>query len=127
MYGFQPVHRSFGYHYNKYSNAEAITPLMAPLMIAFIFSGLAINQRVAPTICMVLIRKRLLNMASRMVLSIKKITTSEIIMTSTSSQILTVPDIFIQLTHQCFRVIHIANIGLCFQVVLMFSRVSTFT
>jgi C-terminal processing protease CtpA/Prc len=37
---------------------------MAPFAIALMFSGFEINQRVAPTICMVLIKKRLLNMAS---------------------------------------------------------------
>ena len=42
-------------------------PLIAPLIIALAFIGLAMNQRVAPTICIVFIRKRLLNMASRMV------------------------------------------------------------
>ena len=41
---------------------DAINPFMMALMLI----GLAINQRVAPTICMVLIKNRLLYMASLM-------------------------------------------------------------
>ena len=47
---------------------------MNPFRIALTFIGLAMNHRVAPTICMVLIKKRLLYMARRMVLSIEKTT-----------------------------------------------------
>ena len=52
-----------------------ITPLSSPLTIARRSKGREINHRVAPTICMVFIRKRLLNIASRTVLSIRMITT----------------------------------------------------
>ena len=52
----------------------AIVPLIDPLITAFIFIGLAIKPRVAPTICIVFIKKRLLNMASFIVLSILTIT-----------------------------------------------------
>ena len=64
--------------------STAIMPLMAPLITALIFIGLEIKLRVAPTICMVLIRKRLLNMASLMVLSISTITSIEITTATTS-------------------------------------------
>ena len=54
--------------------AMAIMEAISPLITALIFIGLAMNQRVAPTICMVLIKKRLLYIASRIVLSIEKTT-----------------------------------------------------
>jgi hypothetical protein len=56
------------------SNAIAKHAAIRPLIIERIFIGLAINHLVAPTICIVFIRKRLLYMASLMVLSIEKIT-----------------------------------------------------
>ena len=51
-----------------------MTPLNAPFKIARLSRGFAMNQRVAPTICIVFMRNRLLNMASLMVLSIRMIT-----------------------------------------------------
>ena len=55
-----------------------------PLMIAFILSGLAINPLVAPTICIVFIKKRLLYIASRMVLSMEIMTMMERIIAKTN-------------------------------------------
>ena len=55
-----------------------------PLMIAFILSGLVINPLVAPTICIVLIKKRLLYIASRMVLSMEIMTMMERIIAKTN-------------------------------------------
>ena len=52
----------------------AMPDAINPLIIALILMGLAINQRVAPTICMVFIKNRLLYMASLMVLSMEKTT-----------------------------------------------------
>ena len=54
----------------------AMTEAINPFIIALILIGLAINHRVAPTICMVLIKNRLLYMASLMVLSIEKTTST---------------------------------------------------
>jgi len=61
-----------------YTITIAMAALMAPLIIALIFKGFVINHRVAPTICMVFIRNRLLNIARRIVLSISTITKTEI-------------------------------------------------
>ena len=54
--------------------AIAMVALIIPFITLRILNGLAINHRVAPTICIVLIKKRLLNMAKRIVLSISTIT-----------------------------------------------------
>ena len=55
----------------------AIAEAISPFIIARLFSGLEINPLVAPTICIVLIKNRLLYIASLMVLSID-ITTSTV-------------------------------------------------
>ena len=52
----------------------AIKALMSPFIKARITNGLDMKILVAPTICIVLIKKRLLNIARRMVLSILIIT-----------------------------------------------------
>src|SRR6185503_5591557 len=65
-------------------------PLIAPLIMARISSGLAIYQRVAPTICIVFIKKRLLNMARRIVLSIRIITVADINMAAINKKIVTI-------------------------------------
>ena len=54
--------------------AMAISAAIKPLMMALTLIGFAMNHLVAPTICMVLIKKRLLYIARRMVLSIEKTT-----------------------------------------------------
>src|SRR3954467_5462013 len=54
--------------------AMAIPEEISPFIMALILMGRAINPRVAPTICMVFIRNRLLYMASRIVLSMEKTT-----------------------------------------------------
>ena len=67
------------------TSAIAMLELISPLMMALMVNGLIINPRVAPTICMVLIKKRLLNMASLMVLSILMITMEHKIMATTKN------------------------------------------
>ena len=52
----------------------AIPDEMSPFIIALILMGRAMNHRVAPTICMVFIKNRLLYIASLIVLSIDTIT-----------------------------------------------------
>ena len=52
----------------------AMQDAIKPLIMALILIGRAMKPRVAPTICMVLIKNRLLYMASLMVLSIEKTT-----------------------------------------------------
>src|SRR5579875_2456474 len=65
----------------------AIIAAMAPLTTARIFMGLEINPLVAPTICMVLIKKRLLYIAKRMVLSISTMERRQKIIVRASSPI----------------------------------------
>ncbi len=65
----------------------AMPELIKPFTNALISMGRVINCRVAPTICIVLIKKRLLNMASLMVLSILMITMTQRITAITSRAI----------------------------------------
>jgi len=74
--------------------ATAINPLSAPFITARVFIGLAIKLRVAPTICMVLIKKRLLNIARRIVLSISTITAIAITSATTIPIILAIRKFF---------------------------------
>ena len=57
-----------------YTAAMAIKEAINPFITARLLMGLAINHLVAPTICIVFIIKRLLYMASLMVLSIENTT-----------------------------------------------------
>src|SRR5712672_3194635 len=68
----------------------AITAEMVPFTMALTVMGLAIKLRVAPTICMVLIRKRLLYMARRMVLSISMMDRMQKMAASTANAISTI-------------------------------------
>ena len=63
----------------------AMAEAIIPLTIALPSSGLVINHRVAPTICIVFIIKRLLYIASLIVLSMDTITKIDKIMATTSS------------------------------------------
>ena len=60
---------------NKMAMAMAL--LIRPLTTALAVIGREMKLRVAPTICIVLMRKRLLNMARRIVLSILTITITQ--------------------------------------------------
>ena len=69
-------------------NPKTVTMAMKaatkPLMTAFILSGLVIKPLVAPTICMVFIKNRLLYIAKRIVLSIDIMTIMERIIANTN-------------------------------------------
>ena len=66
----------------------AMIPLIAPFRTALTLRGRAMKLRVAPTICIVLMMNRLLNIASLMVLSIRMITTTDTTTATTSKIIL---------------------------------------
>ena len=66
-------------------NIIAIVALIIRLIIALIVIGRLMKPLVAPTICMVLIKNLLLNMASRIVLSMLTITITERIIPATKN------------------------------------------